>query len=101
MKTRNKTLTSRLGRFSRTGLLAVAVTAILGGSAIAPAFANEWRHGGGGDVREQEWRDHDRFEHRHHVYVAPRFGYAGRDYYRYAPAPVYAVPSLHLGFGFR
>jgi len=97
MKTR-KTLTSRLGRLTRTGLLAAAVAAILGGSAIAPAFADEWRRGG--DVREHEWRDHDRFEHRH-FYVAPRFGYVAPGYYGYAPAPVYAVPPLSLGFVFR
>jgi hypothetical protein len=98
MKTR-KTLTSRLGRFTRTGLLAVAATAIVGGSAIAPAFADEWRRGG--DVREHQWRDHDRFEHRDHVFIAPRFGYAAPYYYRYAPAPVYGVPSFNLGFAFR
>jgi hypothetical protein len=68
MKTR-KTITSRLGHFTRTGLLAaVAVTAILGGSTVAPALADEWRHRGG-DVRAHEWRDHDRFEHRRHFYA--------------------------------
>jgi hypothetical protein len=98
MNTR-KTFASRLGRFTRTGLLAAAVATIVGGSAIAPAFADEWRRGG--EAREHAWRDHDRFEHRHFVYVAPRFGYAAPYYYRYAPAPGYAVPSLNLGFDFR
>jgi hypothetical protein len=83
-----------LSRFTRLGLLAGAVAAMLGGSAIAPALADEWRHGR--DVREHDWRDHDRFERRDHVYFAPRFGY-GRGYYeRYAPAPFYAVPSFHV-----
>jgi hypothetical protein len=91
-----KTLTSRLGRFTRTGLLAAAVTAIVGGSAIAPAFADEWHRGG--DVREHDWRGHERFDHRHHGFVAPRFGYAAPSYYRYAPAPVFAVPPLNFIF---
>jgi hypothetical protein len=97
MKTR-KTPTSRLSRFTRTGLLAAAVTAILGGSAIAPAFADEWRRGG--EAREHEWRgDHERFEHRRDFYAGPRFGYAAPGYYyRYAPAPYYAVPSLNFVF---
>jgi hypothetical protein len=117
MKTR-KTPTSRLSRFTRTGLLAAAVTAILGGSAIAPAFADEWRRGGearghewrggeargqewrGGEARGQEWRgDHERFEHRRDFYAGPRFGYAAPGYYyHYAPAPYYAVPSLNFVF---
>jgi hypothetical protein len=101
MKTR-KTPTSRLSRFTRSGLLAAAVTAILGGSAIAPAFADEWRRGG--DAREHEWRggearDHERFEHRRDFYAGPRFGYAAPGYYyHYAPAPYYAVPSLNFVF---
>jgi hypothetical protein len=91
MKTR-KTLTSRLGRVTRTGLLAAAVVAIVGGSAIAPAFADEWRRG---DVREHDWRFHDRFEHRRPVFFAPGFGYAP-GYYRYAPAPVITIPPLGI-----
>jgi hypothetical protein len=99
MKTR-KMLTSRLSRFIRPGLLAAAIGAILGGTAIAPAFADEWHHGG--HWREHEWRDHERFEHRHHVFIAPRFGYyAAPGYYGYAPAPLYPAPSLNLGFAFR
>ena len=90
-----KSLTSRLARFTRTGLLAAAVAMIVGGSAIAPAFADEWHRGG--DVREHNWRDHARFEHRRHDFVAPRFGYAP-DYYRYTPAPVFAIPPLNFLF---
>jgi len=90
-----KTLTSRLGRFTRTGLLAAAVVTVVGGSAIAPAFADEWRHGTA--AREHDWRDHDRFEHRRHDFVAPRFGYAPR-YYHSTPAPVFAVPPLTFFF---
>jgi hypothetical protein len=102
MKTR-KTPTSRLSRFTRTGL---------------PAFADEWRRGGearghewrggeargqewrGGEARGQEWRgDHERFEHRRDFYAGPRFGYAAPGYYyHYAPAPYYAVPSLNFVF---
>jgi hypothetical protein len=93
MKTR-KPLASSLTRFARLGLMAGAVAAILGGSAIAPAFADEWRHGR--DVREHDWRDHERFDRREHFYVSPRFGYAPGYYDRYAPAPFYAVPSFHF-----
>jgi hypothetical protein len=88
-----------LRRTLRAGLLAAAVTAVLGGAAIAPAMADDW-HGGDRDRYAHDWRDHDRFDHRPAVYG---YGYAyPRGYgYGYAPAPVYPAPALNLGFVFR
>lgn len=101
MKTR-KTPARTLGRVLRTGLMAAALAAVVGGAATAPAFADEWRHERGD---RHGWREHERFEHRHvyaprydYGYVAPGYGYYG---YRYVPAPVYAAPGLTFGFDFR
>jgi len=97
-----KTLTSRLARFVGTGLLAAAAVTILAGGAIAPAFADDGQRGGR-EVRTHEWRDHERFEQRRHVMVAPRYGYAYPDpyHYGYAPAWIHAEPSFNLDFSFR
>jgi hypothetical protein len=101
--------TPALRRTLRTGLLAAAAI-LVGGTAIAPAFADGyWRHGDDWrgyhhDWREHAWREHERFEHRY----APSYGYGyGYRYYPapaygyYAPAPVYPAPGLSLGFVFR
>jgi len=100
--------TPALRRTLRTGLLAAAAIALVGGTAIAPAFADGyWRHGDDWrgyhhDWREHAWREHERFEHRY----APSYGYGYRSYPApaygyYAPAPVYPAPGLSLGFVFR
>jgi hypothetical protein len=88
-----------LRRTLRAGLLAAAVTAILGGAAIAPAMADDWHHGDR-DRDAHDWHDHDRFDHRPAVYgygyaYPPGYGYG------YAPAPAYPAPALNLGFVFR
>jgi hypothetical protein len=85
-----------LRRTLRAGLLAAAVTAVLGGAAVAPAMADDGHHGDR-DRHEQDRRDHDRFDHRPAVYgygyaYPPGYGYG------YAPAP---APALNLGFVFR
>jgi hypothetical protein len=87
-----------LRRTLRAGLLAAAVTAVLGGAAMAPAMADDWHHGDR-DRSAHDWRDHDhdRFDHRPAVYgygyaYPPGYGYG------YAPAP---APALNLGFVFR
>jgi hypothetical protein len=110
-----KTLTNTLRRRWRTGLLAAAVTAVVGGATLAPAFADadDW-HRGDRDRHEQAWRgwrDRDWDADRPTVYVAPGYGYYGYGGYAYAPAPgygysyapapVYTAPSLSLGFVFR
>ena len=85
MNTETKSVTSWRRRL-RAGLLAVSVTAAMGGAAMAPALADEgWRHE---RFEREHWREHERWEHRHYAYVAPR-------YYGY-PAPVYAAPTLNL-----
>jgi hypothetical protein len=97
-----KTLTSILRRSLRTGLLAAGVTAVIGGAALAPAFADgdDWHRGG--EAREPAWdhgrRDDDRFERRPEVYVAPGYYPAPGYGYSYAPAPAYPVPGLNLVF---
>ncbi len=91
-------------RLLRSGLLALGLVAVTGGSFVAPAFADDWRHGR--DERFQERRDHERFRNVRHDFRddAPRYGYryvARR--YAYPPAPVYgyAAPSLSFDFSFR
>jgi hypothetical protein len=87
-----------LRRTLRAGFLAAAVTAVLGGAAMAPAMADDWHHGDR-DRYAHDGRDHghDRFDHRPAVYgygyaYPPGYGYG------YAPAP---APALNLGFVFR
>lgn len=82
----------------RNGLLGLALAAVIGGAATAPALAADWRHDRR-DVREHVWRDHDRDHHRPYAYVAPVAPSYGYRYY--APAPVYPAPSLSFGFTFR
>jgi hypothetical protein len=99
MKTPTNTATTR--HRLRNGLLGLALAAVIGGAATAPAFADDWRHDRR-DAREHVWRDHDWRGHERYVYrpyayvapVAPSYGYS------YAP-PVYAAPSLSFGFSFR
>jgi Ni/Co efflux regulator RcnB len=95
--------TPTLTRTLRTGLIAAALAAAVGGTAIAPAFADgdDWHHDR--DRHEQDWRDHDGRRDRDDraaVYVAPGY-YAAPAYgygYGYAYVP---APSLSLGFTFR
>jgi hypothetical protein len=90
------TLSTRFRRTLRTGLLAVALAAVTG-VAAAPAFADEWRHGG---FRHEDGRfdhrhfDHDRFfyPYRPYAYVAP--GYL-------APPVVPVVPYVNFGLAVR
>ena len=107
-----KTLTNSLRPRWRTGLLAVALAAVVGGATLAPAFADadDWHHGDrdrhahewrGGDHRDRDWH-----ADRRTIYVAP--GYNGYAYapapgygYSYAPAPAYPAPGLSFGFVFR
>lgn len=85
----------------RNGLLGLALAAVIGAAATAPAFADEWRHDRR-DAQEHVWRDHDRDDYRPsrpYAYVAPVAPSYGYNYY--APAPVYPAPSLSFGFTFR
>lgn len=107
MKTRK---TTALGRLTRAGLLAIALATVTGTTLVAPAFADEWRHGGDArDWRAHEWR-HDDHDVRWYApgfgfnygYVAPGYNY-GYVAPGYAPAPVYSypVPFVNFGFSFR
>jgi hypothetical protein len=100
MNTKKNSVT-KLGRTLRIGLMAAAVTALIGGTATAPAFAADWGHRSDRE-RGENWRAHERFEHRHFVRVVPDDRY---DHivprYGYAPAPFYPVPLLRFGFDFR
>jgi hypothetical protein len=94
-------LSMRVRRTLRTGLLAVALTAVAG-AAAAPAFADEWRHDRDGwrhdrDFRH-DWRErHDwRFDHR---YDHDRYFYPYRPYAYVAPG--YVAPYANFGFVIR
>ena len=81
----------------RAGLIAAATAAVLGGGAIAPAFADGWHRDTG--RYDHAWRGHD-WRDRGRVYTygyayPPGYGYS------YAPAPMYPAPSLNLGFAIR
>jgi hypothetical protein len=97
MNTPTKPVT-RFGRTLRIGLMATAVTALIGGAATAPAFAADWGHGGDRE-RGESWRAHERFEHRHFVRVVPdeRYDYFAPRY-GYIPAPFYPAPVLRFDF---
>lgn len=94
----------------RTGLLAIAVAATLGATAIAPAFADGWH----GDRQEQQWRDHDGGrDHdgwrdrgdwradRPAVYVAPGAYAAPADGYGAYGYAYVAAPPLNFGVTIR
>jgi hypothetical protein len=94
--------TPTLTRTLRTGLFAAAIAALVGGAAIAPAFADggDWHRGG--DRHEQSWHDHDGWRGDHAAvyvapgtYAAPAYGY-GVYGYAYVPAP-----ALNLGVTIR
>jgi hypothetical protein len=77
-------------RLFRSGLLALALAAVLGGAAAAPALADDWHHGR--DFRAHEWRGpvrHDHDYYRPYAYAPPA--------YRYAPPPAaYGAPGVNL-----
>jgi hypothetical protein len=77
-------------------VLVAGLAAVIGGVAVAPASAEEWRHDRdwhGEHVRHEDWR-HERFEHR--AYVAP--GYYGPGYAYAAPPVAYGAPALNFVF---
>jgi hypothetical protein len=96
MKTRNSIL-----RHLGTGLLAAAAVAAVAGATLAPALADEGRHGG---WHADRWHGPDRFAPRPWLYAAPGpypapvYGYG----YAYAPPPVvYSAPALNFGVTLR
>jgi hypothetical protein len=102
MKTR-KTVTPALRRLLNGGVLALALAAA-SGSLVAPAFADEWRHGRD-DARNHEWRgrEHDVRRDDGHGYRWYAPGYAYNYGYvapSYAPAPAYSAPVPFFNFGF-
>ena len=105
MNTR-KTSAPALRRLLRGGLLALGLAAVTGGTLVAPAFADEWRHGWGDHARE--WREHEqpRYVRRDFRYgfrrEVPRYRY-GYGYVApsYAPAPAYGYAAPFLSFSFR
>lgn len=103
--------TKTLTRTLRTGLIAASLAAVVGGAAIAPAFADsdDWHRDR--DRHAQEWRDHDGWRDRDDwrgrdrddraaVYVAPGYYTAPAYGYGYGYAYVPA-PTLSFGFNFR
>jgi hypothetical protein len=95
-----KTPSSTLRRL-RTGLLAAASVAMVAGATLAPALADEGRHG---DWRAHGWHGPDRYAPRPWLYAAPGpypvpvYGYG----YAYAPPPVvYPAPALNFGVTIR
>lgn len=71
----------------------VAVSAMLSGFAVTPAFADRWDHH---HYRYERW-DH-RYHHRPHVYYAP--GYYGPPPIVYEAAPpVYYAPPPPVYYG--
>ncbi len=89
-------------RIVRNAMLALGLTAIVGGMTAAPALADEYWHHDRRDAREHEgwgrdqWRHADRDHDQRYAYVAPSYGYS------YAPpAPAYVgPPSFNLVFPF-
>ncbi|MGB3808639.1 MAG: hypothetical protein WA943_01005 [Parvibaculum sp.] len=68
---------------------ALAVSALLSGALVTPAFADRWDRGHHGR--------YERWEHRHYHRYAPVRGYWAPGYYPpppvyYAPPPVYYAP---------
>jgi hypothetical protein len=90
-----KTPANSLRRRWRSGLLAVALAAVVGGVGIAPAFADGDWHRGDHDRYAHDWRGGDWRAAPSFVYAAPGYAYypAPGAGYSYAP-PVYAAPSL-------
>jgi hypothetical protein len=101
--TTQKTTTPTLRRLLQGGILALALT-VTSGAAIAPAFADEWRHDRDA-VREHDGRAHEARErhdidHRYRWY-APGYAYNYRYVApAYVPAPAYSAPVPLFNFGF-
>jgi hypothetical protein len=112
-----KPSTTNFRRIVRNATLGLGLAAVVGGASMAPALAADYghqdrrdtyshqdrryaySHEDRRDVRQPEWRAHERWEPRY-AYAAPSYGYGYR--YRYAPAPAYvAPPSLNFVFPIR
>jgi len=96
------TPTTNFRRILRNATLGLGLTAVVGGTAVAPAMAADYWHQDRRDVREHVYREHADREHadREHARFAPRYAYAA-PVYRYTPAPAYVAPSLNFGFTIR
>jgi hypothetical protein len=108
----NKARSTNSRRSLRRLIIAVGVTALVGGIAASPAHADNdhWRHGHEAwrDHRGHEWREHR--WHEHHGYAVrayPGYAYGYPPPVIYAPPPVvyappvYAAPSLSFVFPLR
>jgi len=94
--------TTNFRRILRNATLGLGLAAVIGGAALAPAMASDYRHDDRRDVREHVYREHADRDHawRDHERFAPRYAYAAPTY-RYTPAPAYVAPSLNFGFTIR
>jgi hypothetical protein len=81
----------RSGRRCRNlapSVVALALAAIIGGAATAPARAQEYDQGG----RERHWEQHDHGNRNHYRESDRDTRYYSRPSYVYAPPPVYYAP---------
>jgi hypothetical protein len=102
-----KTAAPTLRRALRAGLLGLTL-AMASGPLIAPAFADDGRHGRD-NARVDEWRAHEGRDARRDIGLGYRWYAPGVAYnYGYVapddvPAPAYStpVPLFNFGFAFR